>query len=268
MKPQISVIIPTYKPDTYIRTCLDSLSRQSLDKGLWEMILVLNGCDEPWLSELQSYKNANSDLSVQILQTDTPGVSNARNIGINHATGEYLTFIDDDDYVSPSYLEELLKIASPDTIAASYTKAFSDVQEYIPYYIEQEYNTHAKDGKQPFAKAKRYFSGPCMKLIHRAIIGDTRFDIHFSSGEDSIFMFELSNRMTFIDFTSQNAIYFRRVRSNSASNNLSRKAAIQNGCRLIKKYFSIYQKDHSYSFRFFATRLLGVIHSLISYGTR
>ncbi len=260
---QISVIIPTYRPENYLFECLDTLRAQTLPVSQWEGIIVLNGCDEPWQTQIKDYLRQHHITNIRLLQTDQPGVSNARNMGLDAAQGEYIAFIDDDDYVSDVYLKQLAQIATPDTIAASYTRAFSDETDYIPYYIEQEYNRHAKEGKMPFYKARKYFSGPCMKLIHRDIIGQTRFNTAFQSGEDSLFMFEISNRLQFIQFTPQEAVYYRRMRSNSASNRLSHKQTIKNCWQMIRTYTRIYRDGKSYLFRFYITRLLGAIHTVL-----
>jgi len=264
---QISVIIPTYRPENYLFECLDALRAQTFPVSKWEGIVVLNGCNEPWQSQIKAYLERYQLTNIRLLQTDQPGVSNARNMGLDAAQGEYIAFIDDDDYVSKVYLEQLAQIATPDTIAASYTRAFSDKVDYIPYYIEQEYNNHAKDGKMPFHKARKYFSGPCMKLIHRDMIGVTRFNTAFQSGEDSLFMFEISNRLQYIQFTSQDAVYYRRMRSNSASNSLNRRETIKNSWQLIRNYTRIFHNGKSYLFRFYITRLLGAIHTIVN-GTR
>ena len=98
----ISVIIPTYKPQDYFWECLDSLAAQTLEPERFEVTVVLNGCNEPYKSLIQEHISSGMQhLNVRLVQTDTPGVSNARNMGIDMANGTYLTFIDDDDYVSP-----------------------------------------------------------------------------------------------------------------------------------------------------------------------
>ena len=101
---KISVIIPTYKPGAYIWECLDSLRNQTLPKEDFELILVLNGCKDPYYSQIQEYIDKNLiGNNVNFIQTDTGGVSNARNIALDVAKGEYITFIDDDDYISASF---------------------------------------------------------------------------------------------------------------------------------------------------------------------
>ena len=109
---KVSVIIPTYKPQKYLWKCLDSLDNQTLAKDYFEVVLVLNGCKEPYDTQIKEYISKHNDLIINYIQTDEGGVSNARNIGIDVAKGEYVSFIDDDDYVSPKYLQRLLENSS------------------------------------------------------------------------------------------------------------------------------------------------------------
>lgn len=260
---QISVIIPTYKPKDYIWQCLDSLDAQTLDKRLWEVIIVLNGCSDPWETEIGQYITNHHWMNARLIQTDEAGVSNARNIGLDQAKGEYITFIDDDDYVSPTYLEALAVIATPDTIAASNTIAFSDSNAHIPYAIEKEYQRCAAKNKVPYYVAKRYFRGPCMKLIHRSIIAERRYNPRFAVSEDSLFMFEISDKMRFVAFTDPQAVYYRRIQQGGASRQLSRMQRIRNGIRVMRQYTKIYVRGRGYKFSFYLTRLLGTLHGMM-----
>ena len=104
---KISVIVPTYKPQAYLWECLDSIYNQTFPKTDYELILVLNGCCEPYNTRIKEWFSKHSDLQVQYFQTDEGGVSNARNIALDNAKGDYVTFIDDDDLISPEYLKEL-----------------------------------------------------------------------------------------------------------------------------------------------------------------
>ncbi len=103
---KISVIVPTYKPKDYLWECLESIYNQTFSKKEYELILVLNGCDEPYGTRIVSWLNEHTDLQVLYIQTDIGGVSNARNMALDIANGEYITFIDDDDFISPSYLKK------------------------------------------------------------------------------------------------------------------------------------------------------------------
>ena len=94
---KISVIVPTYQPANYLWECLDSLCRQTLAPKEFEVVIVLNGCNEPYFGRIQQYIHAHQNHNFQLIQTEVGGVSNARNIGIDQSKGEYLAFLDDDD---------------------------------------------------------------------------------------------------------------------------------------------------------------------------
>lgn len=266
---RISVIIPSYKPKEYLWQCLDSMISQTYPKELYEVILVLNGCCEPWKSDIEDYINQKvGGLDIKFLQTDTPGVSNARNMGIDVAKGEYITFIDDDDYVSSSYLEGLVAKAAPDTLALAYPFVFDDGNErdQAASVITKTYEKYSPKGIQPFQNALDFFHGPCMKLIHSKCIGNNRFDNRFVNGEDSLFMFVISDSFKYVDFANCDSIYYRRNRDGSASHSQSTMQIIKNGYKLIKAYHAQYwnKEGRIYDFRFYITRILGAMHTIIN----
>ena len=263
----ISVIIPTYKPKAYIWECLDSMSAQTFPKSQFEVILVLNGCCNPWRNQIEDYLSCKmGDMNVQFIQTDMPGVSNARNMGLDVAQGEYVAFIDDDDYVSPTYLEELYNKSHLDTVALSYSFSFvdGDSSNLSQNRMTNTFERLSKNGRFSFINAKSYFSGPCMKLLHRDIIRGYRFDKRLRNGEDTTFMFAISDKIKFVDFTSRQAIYYRRYRNNSA---ISSKRSFAerlraNGLQLFI-YTKLYlQNIRHYNFYFFITRCGGCIRGV------
>lgn len=261
---KISVIVPSYKPGAYLWQCLESLRGQTLPAQDFEVLVVLNGCDEPWKSGIEQYIEGNNLDNFRFIHTLTPGVSNARNLALDAAKGEYIAFIDDDDFVSPTYLEELYDQASRYVVGLCYPLSFQDgTDDYTPYYITKEYKTEV--GEFSFEKAKRYFSGPVYKLIHRDIIGGRRFDTSFKNGEDSIFMFAISDRFNRVAFTSQNAVYYRRVREGSALLRKKSKSEILKNClNMVRAYTRIYFKHPMrYKMGFYITRLLGAFHGAI-----
>ena len=265
---QISVIIPTYKPQSYLWKCLQSLGNQTIDKALYEIVIVLNGCKDPYYSEIHSYvQNYMSSYQVQLIQTDMGGVSNARNIGLDHAKGEYICFIDDDDYVSPTYLEELYQLADKNSVVLCYPYAFNDGhdEKQLPYRITDAYDYCITNHCNTLnSRARKFFAGPCMKLIPMEVIDGRQFDIRLKIGEDSLFMFFISNNVQHIQFTSKNAIYYRRYRANSAILSSTFAQRLVNAFRLIQSYSSIYFSNiQEYSFNFYFTRILGSLRSII-----
>lgn len=264
---KISVIVPTYKPKEYLWECLDSLVAQTLPGSEWELLLVLNGCCEPWRTEIENYISSKMQgMNVVFVQTDTPGVSNARNIALDRACGEYITFIDDDDYVSPQYLEELLSKASEKIISLCYPLSFVDGTDcYEPYYITNNYIENDRNCPCGFMKARKYFNGPVYKLLSKDIIGDRRFNVNFKNGEDSLFMFLISDKFINVDFTSKDAVYYRRIRQDSATTcSRSVSEIVWNGIKWnIELSKIVFSTPFRYNWIFYIISILGSIHSII-----
>lgn len=260
---KISVIIPTYKPEDYFRECLQCLNNQTLEKDTFETIIILNGCKEPWLSYINRLIENTPNLNINLIQTDVPGVSNARNIGLDVAKGEFITFIDDDDFISPHYLEELLKVSSATCVGLSDSIYFYDKSgKFDERNIHHKEFIKLRDIRSPsLYSARRFFNGPVMKLIHRSIIGDRRFDVRFKNGEDSLFMTLISDRIKKIKFTSKEAVYYRRIRNNSATTSKrSIYLKIRNGYNLIIQYTKYWLKEPAeYNSKFIISRIIGTL---------
>ena len=106
-----------------------------------------------------------------------------------------------------------------------------------------------------------------MKLIPRVVIGDRRYNTSFAVGEDTLMMFKLSDKVRYVDFTSENAIYYRRFRQGAATDRFSTSRFIdrvKNSFRLILQYTGIYISGiRRYSFFFYLTRVWGALHSIV-----
>ena len=145
-----------------------------------------------------------------------------------------------------------------------YPYAFNDgkIEKQLPYGITDAYNYCIEHKYNKLSSmVRKYFSGPCMKLIPMSFIHDRRYDVRFKNGEDSLFMFLISDKIKKVAFTSKDAIYYRRYRDNSAyTRGKTKREIIANKMNMIKAYISIYlRKPHKYSLLFFITRLLGTL---------
>lgn len=264
---KISVIVPTYQPGDYLWECLITLAGQNFPRENFEVVLVLNGCCEPWKTQIEQFiSDRMRGINVKFVQTDVGGVSSARNIGIDLSKGDYITFLDDDDYVSDSYLQRLYEKSDVNTVVLSNALAFNDgcKEEWLKYQLTEVYKkyAHRKHLSLP-SKVRKYFNGPVMKLFPMTIIRDRRFDTRFKNGEDSLFMFLISDAISNIAFASSDAIYYRRYRPNSAiTRRRTRRERITNTLKGIHQYCRIYNVFH-YNFLFFISRVLAEIKFLI-----
>lgn len=265
---RISVIIPTYKPKEYIWECLNSLVKQTFSKSEFEVILVLNGCCEPWRGEIMDFIHANMQgMNVHFIHTDQGGVSNARNMALDSAKGEYITFLDDDDFVSPRYLELLYEQVNPGVISICYPYAFYDGQlsKQLSYPMSGVYERNYRKECSISSEVRKFFSGPCMKLIPKEIIGKRRFNVRFKNGEDSLFMFLISDKIECCRFAKRDAVYYRRFRENSAVTSYRPfMEVLKNAMNMIVEYSRIYFKNISqYRFYSYFTSILGAFKTVI-----
>ena len=104
--PLISVIVPVYRVEEYLERCVESILSQTYEN--LEVILVDDGSPDRCPAICDAY--AGKDARVKVIHQENKGLSGARNAGIELAAGEYLAFVDSDDYVSPHFIEALYQL--------------------------------------------------------------------------------------------------------------------------------------------------------------
>ena len=167
--PQISVIVPVYNAENLIQKCAESLKAQSFRD--FEIVFVNDGSNDHSLSMLQ---NVSSDMiDVKIITQNNRGQAVARNQGIEISRGEFICFVDIDDFVEPMMLEKLWK---------KQNETNADIVWCDAYIIKEDKQIGRLD--QDMMKTDRIFvnyilnnAGPCRKLIRKSII--TKNDLFF-----------------------------------------------------------------------------------------
>ncbi len=122
---KISVIIPVYNSSTYLRKCLDSVVNQTL-KDI-EIIVINDGSTDDSKNIIEEYLCKYKNII--FIDQENKGIGKTRNIGIKKATGEYITFVDSDDYIKENMLEEYYKYAKKhnfDLVIGSYIKKINN----------------------------------------------------------------------------------------------------------------------------------------------
>lgn len=104
----LSIIVPVYNVEKYVGECLDSILNQNLDPENYEIILVNDGSTDGSLDIIKTYANGHSHI--KIIDKANGGVSQARNWGLAQAKGEYIYFIDSDDFLLPNSLSRLIAV--------------------------------------------------------------------------------------------------------------------------------------------------------------
>lgn len=189
--PAISVIVPSYRGVARLERCLASLASQTLSKDRYEVLLVLNGPDDGSRRAADGFARGQPSLDLRILRNTVASASAARNLGLNHARFEYITFVDDDDYVSRGYLEALLAGAAPDRISlARIQDVNEDGSHGPPSYLEDVTNKYAGQTINAMDVPTAFSLNAC-KALPASACRRVRYDESLRSGEDVLFMAEL-----------------------------------------------------------------------------
>lgn len=254
----VSVIVPSFEPDTYVWDCLDSLCAQSLDSTKYEIIIVLNGRKMPYFEALNNYAR-NQKVSIRVFYNKIQGVSQARNLGIEKARGKYIAFIDDDDWVSECYLSQLLECADEASIVVSNVIAKDETGIERADYISEAFRRLSRT-EYSLLTHRAFLSSSCCKIIPVKMIDNHRFNSKITLGEDSLFMFTIFKKTHRIILANERAIYYRRVRKESASRQPALKKVIAQRSLLLIAYLRAYFfAPFRYSFLLLLTRVMATI---------
>lgn len=226
-------------PQEYIEKCFDSIDKQTLSKDFFKVYIALNGQKEPYFEYLKSLL-IKFDFENELVYIEEAGVSNARNRLLDISKEPFITFIDDDDLISSSYLEELLNVSDEKFLGVSNSYSFTNTIENLNENFIGKSFTSLKQIETSKYKTRKYFSPPCAKLISREIIGNVRFDKKVAIGEDSLFMAELSYRVVGIRKTSPKACYYINEREGSSTRKkLNKRKEIKRILYLLKRYIDM-----------------------------
>ncbi len=217
----ISVITATFKGEKYISNLLNSIKEQELSPELFEHLIVINGELDSTPQILEDFKTENPDINVRVFYSEFANASNARNIGIREANRKYITFVDDDDYISPNYLKEFYENAAENRIViAGFLDVEEDTGKISDSYFTDELKSNSGLVKKPYNKLVGALTISVCKLIPAAKLGDLKFNTKLKSGIDVSFYSQLYSKNKFEFYVinlKKGAIYYRLHRQNSMS---------------------------------------------------
>lgn len=212
-QPKISIIVPVYKVEPYLRKCLDSIIAQTYTN--LEIILVNDGSPDNCGAICDEY--AAKDTRIIVIHKENGGVSSARNMGLDVATGEYIGYVDSDDWIEPDMYEYLLGLAK--THDADVAQCGFWLEE-DGQSLEQDVfptDTTAFSGGAGFTCEDwdKFSYGPCCKLYRAAAVAGVRYDTNYSYGEDFVYNIQVFLRPLKIVFGAK-AKYHYLQRQGSA----------------------------------------------------
>lgn len=191
--PKVSVIVPIYNVEKYLEKCINSLLSQTLEDI--QIILVNDGSKDNSGNIAKEYEKNNKDRVIYV-EKENGGLSDARNYGLKYATGDFIAFLDSDDYIEKNAYEEM------------YNKAIEENADYVECDFIWEFPNKIRIDKQyPYKNKKEMLSFVRVvawnKLIKRQLITDN--NLEFPKGlryEDVEFTYKLIpfiNKFTYVD---------------------------------------------------------------------
>ncbi len=192
MEPLVSVIVPVYKVEKYINKCLDSILSQTYRNI--EIILVDDGSPDRCPEICDEY--ARKDNRVKVIHKENGGVSSARNRGIEESNGEYITFVDADDWIEPDMYEKMVKNlidSNADSVFCGFKTVFDD--ETCNYEVNPK-QVGLVDGIQALKLAynldgRGYDCFMCNKIMKSTLLKEKRFKLGLTTSEDALLLAEL-----------------------------------------------------------------------------
>ena len=183
----VSVIIPVYNSETTIEACINSVLFQTLKRI--QIIVVNDGS----IDRSQEILNKIIDDRLIIIEKDNGGVSDARNVGLEYATGEYIFFIDSDDYIVLNCLEKMYRFAYEndlDMVSCGHSEKNATLYGGNKNYSEAFIATTPQEIGLKFFEL--FPKSACAKLFRMLIVrdNDIKFPVNVNNGEDACFTYE------------------------------------------------------------------------------
>ncbi|GAA3517148.1 hypothetical protein GCM10022234_10630 [Aeromicrobium panaciterrae] len=218
----VSVVIPTYLGAKRLPATLRSLAEQTISRELMQVVVVPNGPDDGTLELLERFRHRHSDIDLRIARVTRAGVAHATNVGLLAAGREYVTFVDDDDTVSDTYLEGLLKLAGPDVVGVGFLADVTDDGEGDPdydTYVNASIVGHAGRRRTP-SELSAWLGFNVCKIVRTDQAQTVRVREDLVGGTDIVYWTELAERFKLsvnVARTSAHVVYYRTTRTGSLS---------------------------------------------------
>lgn len=244
----ISIVIPIYNAEKYLEECLNSIKNQTYKN--FEVIMVNDGSKDE--SETICKRFSEDDSRFRYFTKSNGGVSSARNLGLDNVKGDFITFIDSDDWIAEKHLELLInsiKKTNSDIVVSCY-KEFDNIDTYYTIvYTKQEKNLlnfekmNRDDFLTIFPKLMSInvcFNNAVAKLFRKELVNNLRFDTSIKYGEDLDFYFSLYLNVESVSYVDE-LTYVYRIHGDSTTSNFNQEYAEQE-LSIFKKMFKKIQE--------------------------
>lgn len=221
---KISIIVPVYNVKDYLEQCINSLLHQSYNA--YEIILVDDGSTDGSSAICDHWA---VHPNIKVIHQDNRGLSAARNSGIIQATGEYILFVDSDDYIAEdilTVLQKYINTGSPDVVMLKANKVYRDgsIAEVDEMMDRSRIKNRSREEVLAYLATLNKFPGSsCTKMINRVFLQN--HELYFppnKSYEDLYWSFRLFVYADTFDYCSEDYYYYRQNREGSITNTFTK----------------------------------------------
>lgn len=218
---KISVIVPVYNSDKYIERCIRSITSQTFKD--WELILIDDGSTDRSGIICEAY--ANLDKRIKVIHKSNSGVSSTRNIGIEEAKGEYITFIDSDDWIEHDFFEKVTNEIEQMNVPVVITGYFRDNNNIIINRFKGKYKEiiSIDKARKEFFLCDKFSWEVCAKFYKKEILNKIKFDVNLKIGEDMLFFWQVLNSVEKIGYLPLYKYHYDISASNTMTSKFSLK---------------------------------------------
>ena len=221
MGEKISVIVPVYNVEAYLERCVESILQQTY--AHFELILINDGSTD---SSGQICDHLASQYeNIKVYHIENAGVSNARNMGIQLATGSWVTFIDSDDFVTQDYLATLASAVeglNVGFVIAPLHHIKNGIVTDIPSHSGKTELWSTEETMKELLMTTRTSFFPVAKLFKRDLLADDKFNTNYHLAEDALFLTELLLKTRCSCVFIDKPVYYYDHREGSATTSVNR----------------------------------------------
>ena len=220
MGEKISVIVPVYNVEAYLERCVESILQQTY--AHFELILINDGSTD---SSGQICDHLASQYeNIKVYHIENAGVSNARNMGIQLATGSWVTFIDSDDFVTQDYLATLASAVEGVNVGfviAPLHHIKNGIVTDLPSHSGKTELWSTEETMKELLMTTRTSFFPVAKLFKRDLLADEKFNTNYHLAEDALFLTELLLKTRCSSVFIDKPVYYYDHREGSATTSVN-----------------------------------------------
>ncbi|HJF68803.1 MAG TPA: glycosyltransferase family 2 protein [Staphylococcus kloosii] len=215
MEKLVSIIIPVYNKENYLKTCIDSLINMKIDHAKMEAIFVDDCSTDKSVEIINKYVQAHDFIKLIQLEHNTGSPSTPRNVGIKEAEGKYLTLLDADDWLDAEGFPEFIDKVNADDADFGLGQSYKHTNKNITYHARFTSYKDASNLKPEEIEKIFRAVGPPGKVFKRKLVIENQIEFeHMKFGEDKLFFTELMSKVSNITMSTVPVYHVNRYVEN------------------------------------------------------